>query len=855
MHSLKLYSTSIVKLMIILLGLSSLGFNSQNKNPSEKSDVLSITENYRIEVISAKSSQNAVKIAERLNEIINKPIYIEHIKNEWKIQVRGLETIEEAQLIKEKLNKIGIKNLSILKIIQDSDHNLQIPSSSFEQDLLSNDKIELYVTEISSDIKIDGRLTEPEWEKASPYTGYFYQQEPLDREPSSEKTEVRILKDQNNLIFGIRCYYTDPSKIFATVMRRDGLLMRDDFIEIFLDTYHDGRNCFCFATNPLGAKVDAVITDEGNYVNQNWDAVWYCKTSRDDEGWCAEISIPFKSLKFKEGEDGDWGINIGRNISYKREETYLVPIPRALSHRGKYRASLYANLKNIENPKTGRNLQVIPYTSGGKIYEYRPKQNLSRFNRGFDIRYNVTPNLTADFTYNTDFAQVEADQEIVNYTRFNINLPEKREFFLQSAGLFSFGSSGSRGSGGGGYGGSGGSSGGMMRSSSYLLFNSRSVGIYDGNEVPILAGLKLTGKADKYSIGLLNMQTEKTYIDDSYTEPSTNYTAVKVKRDILKNSNIGPMFLNKQNAKGTYDRAIRIDSYFSFKNTYTINGSIANNIKPDVKDKNWAGTFGASINKDWMNASISYTRLDTLFNPEMGFVRRGNIRSSSGRLGFTKWLNNRYFRSIYLGSNISYVTNQHNFLETRRNGYDLRIRFKSGEYISMGFDGQYEFLPEEDEIRGIKLDPGKYNTTGQSISLHTFSGRPISGSITYLWGGAYDGKSRWISFRNSLKISNNFNISLSYSYNNLNLKNGTAESDLVYGRFSYSFNPQLFAKYYIQWNDANNKIVGNFILDYIYRPKSHFYLVYNENRDTTYPGIKNIKDRALLIKFTYLWNI
>ena len=873
MHSIKLYSTLSNKLMIILLGLSSFGFTMPDNNSSENSDELSRNENYRIEVISAKSSQNAIKIAEKLNEIINKPIYTEQINDEWKIQIGGLETIDEAQSIKEKLNKIGIKNLSILKIIKDSADTLKSPSSSFEQNLPSNDNIDLYVTEINTDIKIDGRLTEPEWEKATPYIGYFYQQEPLDREPSSEKTEVRILKDQNNLIFGIRCYYTDPSKIFATVMRRDGLLMRDDFIEIFLDTYHDGRNCFCFATTPLGAKVDAVITDAGNYINQNWDAVWYCKTSRDDEGWCAEISIPFKSLKFKEGEDSDWGINIGRRISHKREETYLVPIPRALSHRGKYRASLYADLKNIKNPKTGRNIQVIPYTSGGRIYEYRPNESQSNFNRGFDIQYNITPSLTADFSYNTDFAQVEADQEIVNYTRFNINLPEKREFFLQSAGLFSFGSSGGGGFGGipgGGFGGGGGGGYGGGRGSGFLLFNSRSVGIYEENEVPILAGLKLTGKVNKYSIGLLNIQTEETYIydfddsddsdnsddsDDSYIEPSTNYTAFKVKRDILSNSNIGLMFINKQSAKGIYDRAVGIDSYFSFKNTYSISGSIAKNMKPDVNDKNWAGTFRASINKDWLEASINYTLLDTLFKPEMGFIRRENIRSSSGRLEFTKWLNNRYFRSISLENDISYVTNQHNILESRRNGYDMRIMFQSGEMLMMGFNKEYEFLLEEDEIREIILDPGKYNTTSKTISFRTFTGRPISGNIMYRWGGEYDGKSKMLSFRNSLNISNNFNIDLSYSHNNLTLKNGTAESNLVSGRFSYSFNPQLFAKYYIQWNDADNQIVGNFLLDYIYRPKSHFYLVYNENRDTSIPGIKNIKDRAILIKFTYLWNL
>ncbi|NVM03017.1 MAG: SPOR domain-containing protein, partial [Candidatus Helarchaeota archaeon] len=378
MHSTKFYSTFSIKLIIILYGLLSFGFTSPNKNKSEKSEILSMTENYRVMVITAKSSKNAIKIAEKLNEIINKPIYIEQENDEWKIQVGGLKTIEEAQSIKEKLNILGIKNISILKIIKDSFDTLQPPPSSFKSALQSDNKIDLYVTGIQSDLKIDGKLIEPEWEQAVPYIGYFYQQEPFDREPSTEKTEVRILNDQKNLYFGIRCYYAEPDKIFATVMRRDGHLHSDDNIELFLDTYHDGRNCFHFSTNPLGAKIDAVITDEGNYVNENWDAVWYCKTSRDESGWCAEISIPFKSLKFKEGGDGDWGINIGREISYKRESTFIVPIPRALNHRGKYKASLYANLKNIKNPKTGKNIQIIPYTSGGRIYEYRPNESTSR---------------------------------------------------------------------------------------------------------------------------------------------------------------------------------------------------------------------------------------------------------------------------------------------------------------------------------------------------------------------------------------------------------------------------------------------------------------------------------------------
>ncbi|MFC1563173.1 DUF5916 domain-containing protein, partial [candidate division KSB1 bacterium] len=779
-------------------------------------------------------------------------VYIEKQNNKWKIRIGGIQTAEEAQSTKNKLNILGIKNPSIIKIIENPENFASQPSLASSDYVLPTDsENELHITEINSDVKIDGKLSEPEWTSSpSSFSGYFYQNDPYDREPSTEQTEVKILTDNKNLYFGIRCYQNDPDKIFATVMRRDGKLQSNDCIELFLDTYNDGRNSFYFSTNPLGAMVDAVVTDEGNFINRNWDAVWYCKTSRDTKGWCAEICIPFKSLQFKEGESYDWGINIGREIVHNNEASYIVPIPRALGPRGKYKPSLYAKLKNVMNPKNGKNIQVIPYVSGGQLFEYNPNENTSRFNRGLDIRYSITPNLVTDFTYNTDFAQVEADQEVVNFSRFNIRLPEKREFFLQSAGLFSFG--GQRSQGGGDDGGDG----GMRRGPSYMLYNTRAIGIHSGNEVPILGGAQLSGKMGKFSLGFLNIQTEKVQFGDTLTVPTTNYTALRLKRDVLKNSNIGLMFLNKQNPDGYYDRAIGIDSYFSFNNQYTINGSIANNIKPDVKNKNWAGTFGAAFDKDWVDGSISYTQLDTLFNPDMGFIRRENIRTSSGRLGFTKWLNNRYFKSISLRSDINYTTDSHNVLASKKTGGNLWLRFASGEFITIGVDRDYDFIPGDDqEIRGIQLDPGVYNVTSQSASFRTFSGRPVSASITYRWGEEYDGKGNSILLRNSLRISNNFNVSLSYSFNSLKLKNGEAKSNLASGRFSYSFNPQLFAKYYVQWNDADKKIVGNFLLDYIFKPKSHFYLVYNENRNTDLPVFKSIRDRALLVKFAYYWDL
>jgi len=759
----------IHKLLLIFIGFLLFGFSFPPANtPGIK--IYQNNDKYRIHTITATSLKNSKKITEILTELINKPVYAAQQNNMRNVQVAGLHTAKEAQAIKNRLKAIGIKHRSPVKANRNYEEPIVQSASSSDNILSSNIKAELHITEINSGIKIDGKFSEPEWNSSYPsFNGYFYQQEPFDREPSTEKTEVRILADKNNLYFGIRCYSDDPDKIFAKVMRRDGTLSSDDNIELFLDTYHDGRNCYYFSTNPIGAMVDAVVTDEGNFINRDWDAIWYCKTSRDDKGWYAEIRIPFKSLEFNEGRKGDWGINIGREIAYKNESTFIVPIPRSLSQRGKYKASLFFNLKNVKNPKNSKNIHMIPYISSAKIFEYNPNESISRFNQGFDIRYSITPNLVTDFTYKTDFAQV--------------------------------------------------------------------------------------GKIGNYSLGFLNLQAERTKIDDSHDEPSTNYTVLYLKNDILKNSTIGMMFLNKQNSEGYYDRAIGIESYLSFKNEYSISGSIANNLKPDVNDNNWAGSFKANIKRDWLDLLISYTQLDSLFKPDMGFIRRENIRSSYGWLGLTKWLNNQYFKSMSIKGIATYITNSHNVLETRRFGADIRLSFASGDFISFDIDREYEFLPREYKIRNIILDPGIYNNNMQSVSFRTYGSRPVSGSITYQWSNIYGGQSNSISLDNSLNISNNFNIDLNYSHTKLALKNGTAKSNLASGRFSYSFNPQLFAKYYIQWNDTNKKVIGNFLLNYIYKPKSHFYLVYNENRNTGMPIFESIRNRALLVKFTYLWNL
>ncbi len=734
----------------------------------------------------------------------------------------------------------GVSNSDSITVLSDNKNDVVK-----NYNVIDGSQINIYVNEISELIKIDGILDDPAWRKAIPYKEYFFQHEPLDRAPSSEKTELRVLQDKDNIYFGAQCYDSEPEKIWASVKRRDGQFLNGDAFELLIDTFKDKRNQYGFGTNPLDVKVDAILSDEGNHINKSWDCVWYSKTSRNDSGWAVEMKIPFKSIKYKKGEVVDWGLNITREIRHRKETTYLVPIPRGLGHNGKFKGSLFANLKNVKAPDYKFNLEVQPYTSGGKTYIYRPDKFDSKFDAGVDVRYNVTPQFTVDLTYKTDFAQVESEEEVINVTRFNINLPEKRDFFLESAGIFKFGSGSS----------SGGSVVGASSGEDIILFNSRTIGIRKGQRIPLFGGLKVAGRSGKYSLGVLNIQSEKIELDDGTVESTTNYTAVKIKRDVYTNSNIGLMVLNKQSSSDVYSRAVGSDAFFAFTREFIINGFIAKSFSPIDQSKEWAGNIGLILNKDWLDVSVRYTHIDTLFNPEMGFIQRGNIRKTNGSVAFTKWINNVYFKSISLVNSILYTTDHHNVLETRGNEVKFWVTAKSGDFFSIGFNRDYDFLPYNQRIRNIMIEKGIYNASYQNVSFKSFGGRPVSVSLSYRWGDYLDGESRRITLSNTVKVSDDLNVDLNYSYDHLNFKNGYLMASLLSTRFTYCYSPEMLTKLYVQWNEADHRVALNFLFDYMYKPKSHIYLVYNENRDTLINSIKNTKDRILLLKFTYLWSL
>ena len=305
------------------------------------------------------------------------------------------------------------------------------------QESESDERKVIYVKKVNSSIKIDGILDDPGWEESIPSSG-FIQQEPYDKSPASQRTVVRVIMDDDNFYFGITCYDNQPNKIISNEMRRDASLLNNDNIEIFLDTFNDKKNCYYFRTNPSGARYDAMISEEGKNVNYDWNTIWRCSAKKSDPGWTAEIAIPFYAIRFKE-DLNSWGVNFGREIKRENERTFWSHIPRGLGRNGKYRVSLYGKMVGLEGLSKGKNVEIIPSANGGKTTEYAPNKSSSDFDGGVDILYRITGNLRADFSYNTDFAQVEADQEVVNVSRFNLFFPEKRDFFLENAGLFQFG--------------------------------------------------------------------------------------------------------------------------------------------------------------------------------------------------------------------------------------------------------------------------------------------------------------------------------------------------------------------------------------------------------------------------------
>ena len=704
---------------------------------------------------------------------------------------------------------------------------------------------------------IDGRLTEEAWALA-PSQGNFIQREPAFGAPATEQTEFKILYDERTLFIGVWVFDSAPTGIMGSEMKRDSGLNKGDQLKITIDTFHDHRNAFYFSTNPLGAYKDANTVENGRTINYDWNAVWDNKTSIDDRGWYIEIAIPLSQLRFRTtiGES-TWGINFCRILFRKNEESYWVPFPREWGPSGFARVSNSGVLQGLSDLRSRRRLEFVPYLLPSAARDYVAGSQVDTDAKyGGDFKVGLTDDLIADLTYHTDFAQVEADQEVVNLTRFSLFFPEKRQFFTEAAGIFDFGKAGT-------------SSGGDASASDpglLALYYSRRIGLVDGQQVPIIGGGRVTGKIGNYSVGALNITTEEETLANRQLD-NANFTVVRIKRNVLANSTIGAIALNSDDGISDYNRAIGIDGGFMFGRHVTITGALGKVFFPEAGSREpgtASGTVAAVADFAWKSDRFhyggQYQDVGQRFNAEMGYIPRLDIRATRLRGGWTPRPGWGGIRQFLFNGESEYFENHAGRVESRTHALSAQMQRQdtSGAFVSVA--REFDNLTTPFTTAGTTLPVGPYSWTTATVNYSSNRTRRVFGSVGGDVGGYYNGDRQAVRANLSIQVGKTLLFEPNYTHNRVSLAGRPLyTSNVLNFRASHSFSPDFYLKGFVQYNDDRKTASFNFLWWYHYKPGSDLYVVYNQGWDTDLPLTSRevlsqsarVRSRSLAIKFTY----
>ncbi len=705
--------------------------------------------------------------------------------------------------------------------------------------------------------EIDGDvLGEAIWDDIVPATG-FLQNTPDEGQPASERTEVRIIYTEDTVYFGIVCYVSDPSTIIVSDSRRDSSLNDTDSFQIIIDTYLDKQNGFLFGTNPAGLEYDGQVTNEGQGggrfgggvvrrsgsqqqrgsgggFNVNWDGVWQVSAEISELGWTAEIAIPFRTLRYPSGGVQTWGLNFQRNIRSRNEQSYWAPLPRQFRL---HRLSLAGELQGIEVPPQ-RNLKLTPYVLGQALRRTDDTKTTALGDFGADLKYSVTPSMTLDLTYSTDFAQVEVDDQQVNLDRFNLFFPEKRPFFLENAGLFSVGQPGQ-----------------------LEVFFSRRVGIGEsGGQIPIFGGGRLSGKVgSNTNVGFLNIQTQSV---NATGTPSNNFTVARVRQDFQNRSNIGAMFVNRGatgNLAGErdYNRSYAVDGRWGIGQTGTVSGFAAQTDTPGLKGDTHAFNMAANYDSERYQLRGGFTEVGPNFNPEVGFyARRGYRRSDASvrttfrpqnPLGILEWYPHASHYTIW-----NFVTGQQ---ETQYTHLDNGIEWRNGYQVSTGVNLTKEGVLKPFEIfPGVTVPVDTYDHAEAIMRFNTNQGAPISFTFRATVGGFFGGERVQMGPEVSMRTGQTFNAQLSWSRNDIDLPGGAFVANLGTVRLNYSFTTRMFLQALVQYNDRADLWSSNIRFAILSDANTGLFIVYNDTQ-----GLGDVRPtgagRTLTIKYSQLFDV
>ena len=710
---------------------------------------------------------------------------------------------------------------------------------------------------LNGPIRIDGNLDDRIYQDVPPMSD-FIQIEPAEGAPATEQTDIWLFFDDDQVYVSMRCWASAPdSQWSVNEMRRDSFnVVQNDNIAFLLDTFYDRRNGVIFNINAIGGRMDGQMTDERSY-NGDWNPIWDVETGRFEQGWTFEAAIPFKSLRYRPGRAQVWGFNVQRNVRWKNELSSLTPLSRARNLGAIFQASLAATLVGLEAPGGGLSLEVKPYAisevTGSRNAERRIANDFGG-DGGLDVKYGVTQNLVADFTLNTDFAQVEADEQQVNLTRFSLFFPEKREFFLENQGLFDFGGRRSFARPGGG----GGRRPVGAGDNTPVLFYSRQIGLNQGREVPIDAGGRLTGRIGRFSVGVLNVQTRDTPEADAV---ATNFSVVRLRRDLLRRSSIGALFTGRsvsQLGPGS-NEAYGIDGVFSFYDNLNINTWWAKTGTPGLGDDDESYQAQLDYNGDLYGVQAERLVVGDAFNPEVGFVRRDDFERNFGFFRFSPRPRSiAAVRRFSFQGQFDYTTDRNRVLETRQVQGQFGIEFENSDRFSVNYTRSYEFLEQPFRIASdVSIPVGAYGFQDVQMSFTLGQQRRLSGTALVQHGSFFDGEKTTVGLsRGRLELTPQLSFEPGLSFNRVVLPEGRFVTQLVTTRTTYTITPQMFVSALIQYNSGANSLSTNLRLRWEYSPGSELFVVYTEDRDTD-PLLPNrfsdLQNRGFVIKVNRLF--
>ena len=696
-----------------------------------------------------------------------------------------------------------------------------------------------------SPIRIDGRLDEAVYEQVQPISG-FIQTEPTAGAPSTEKTEAWVLFDDKAIYISFRCWETRVGHRVANEMRRDSTTMIDnDMVAFILDTFRDQTSGAYFGVNSLGGRMDGQFS--GTQYNGDWNPLWDARTGSFGGGWTAEIVMPFSSLRYPQGREQEWGINLQRTIRTKNELSFLTRLSNARGPAAIGQMNQEGRMVGLQVPEAAQNIDVKPYASSNLTTDrvaVPPLSNSSVTNVGLDVKYGVTQNLAADLTVNTDFAQVEADEQQVNLTRFSLFFPEKRDFFLENQGIFNFGI--------------GGTAAGFAISPSTdfpVLFYSRRIGLQQGRQVPLRVGGRLTGRVGKFAVGAITMRTGES---DTPSTRATAFSVLRLKRDVLRRSAIGAILTSRsrQEANAGRNDVAGFDGLFNFYTNLSINTLWARSMSTDAAGTDNSYRAQLDYSGDRYSVQAEHLTVGAHFRPDMGFLRRADIRKNYGSVKFSPRPKTRNrVRKYYAQGAFNHIENTSGRLEYREASTEAGIEFQNSDKLSVGATATYEYIPRPFAIAtGIAVPIGGYTYDNVRFSYLLARQRKVAGSLSVEFGSLYGGGRTGVSYsRGRLAISTRLSVEPSININRVALAQGTFTNTLIGSRITETVTPRLFISALIQYNSGTTSLANNVRLRWEYQPGSELFVVYNDGRDTRVAGFPDVLNRSIIVKATKLF--